>query len=82
MKILVNVKVPAISQQYDVLLPSSLRIKRVIPLIVKIVVELSNHRYVSSGQESLCSVEKNTVLREQETLESYGIQNGSHLVIM
>ena len=82
MKILVNVKVPAISQQYDVLIPSSLRIKRVIPLIAKTVEELSNHIYVSSGRESLCSIEKNTLLREHETLESYGIQNGDHLAIM
>ena len=82
MKILVNVRIPSISQEYDVFIPSSLRIKRVIPLLAKTVEDLSNHIYVSSGNESLCSVEKNMLLREHETFKSYGIQNGEHLMLM
>lgn len=82
MKILVNVHVPAISQKYDVLIPDFLRIKSVTSLIAHTVEDLSNHMYVSSGEECLCSAEKNIVLRENATLEKYGIQNGDHLVLI
>ena len=82
MKILVNVTVPAISRQYDILLPESLRIKTIVPLIAETVESLSNRLYVSSGEECLCSVEKNIILRAGSTLRDYGIQSGDHLLLM
>ena len=82
MKLLVNVYIPAISQKYDVLIPDSLRIKHVVSMIAEAVDGMSNHLYVSSGSECLCSVEKNILLRQNMTLASYGIQNGDHLVMM
>lgn len=82
MKILVNVSIPAISEKYDVLIPDSLRIKSVVSLIASTVEDLSNHLYVASGEECLCSVEKNILLRQNATLEKYGIQNGDHLIMM
>ena len=82
MKILVNVSVPAIGEKYDVLVPDFLRIKSVTMLITDAVESLSNHMYVSSGEELLCSADKNILLRPNATLEKYGIQNGDHLVLM
>ena len=82
MKILVNVYIPAISEHHDVLIPNSLKIKTVIDLVANTVEKLSNHLYIVSGEERLCSVEKNVVLRPNSTLEQYGIKNGEHLVMM
>lgn len=82
MKILVTVHVPAISERYDILVPDSLRIKSVATMIAETVESLSNHLYVASGEECLCSVEKNILLRHNATLEKYGIRNGDHLVMM
>lgn len=82
MKILVNVSVPAIGEKYDILIPDFLRNKSVTPLIAEAVENLSNHLYVASGKECLCSAEKNILLRSNATLEQYGIQNGDHLVLM
>ena len=82
MKLLVNVYIPAISEKYDVLIPDNLRIKTVTTLIAGTVEDLSNHRFVSSGDECLCSVEKNILLRHNATLHKYGIKNGDHLVLM
>ena len=82
MKLLVNVYVPAISEHYDILIPDSLRIKNVVSLIASAVEELSNHMYVASGEECICSVEKNILLRPNTTLEKYGIGNGDHLIMM
>lgn len=82
MKILINVYIPAISASYDILVPQGLRIRQVITLIAGTVENLSNHLYVASGKECLCSAEKNILLRSNATLEQYGIQNGDHLVLM
>ena len=82
MKILVNVHIPAISERFDMLIPDSLRIKTVVSLITNTIVTLTNHPYISSGEEILCSVEKGILLRNNATLERYGIKNGDHLIIM
>lgn len=82
MKILVNVFVPAIGKKYDVLVPDFLRIKIVSSLIAGTVETLSDNIYVSSGQEQLCSAEKNILLNSNVTLKKYGIQNGDHLVLI
>lgn len=82
MKILINIYVPAIGMRYDILVPSFLRIRNVTVLIAEAVENLSNHIYVSSGAERLCSADKNILLRPHATLEQYGIQNGDHLVMM
>lgn len=82
MKILVNVYVPAISEKYDILIPDNLRIKTVISLIANTVEELSDHIYAVSGEECLCSVDKSILLRQNATLENYGIGNGDHLIMM
>ncbi len=82
MKLLLNVYVPAVGKKYDILVPDFLRIKSVTALIAGTVEELSNHLYVSSGEERLCSVEKNIVLRTNTTLQRYGIQHGDHLIMM
>lgn len=82
MKLLVTVSIPAISESYDIRVPISLRIKSIAALIAGTVEELSNYRYVASGEECLCSVEKNILLRPNARLDQYGIQNGDHLILM
>ena len=82
MKLLVNVSVPAIGENYDILIPDFLRVRGITMLIAETVENLSNHMYVASGEEYLCSKEKNIRLRPNATLERYGIKNGDHLILM
>ncbi len=82
MKLLLNISIPAIGENYDIFVPSNLRIRSVITLIADACETLSNHLYVSSGEERLCSVEKNIVLKSSSTLDQYGIQNGAHLMLI
>lgn len=82
MKILVNVSVPAISESFDISLPDSMRIKNAVSLIATTVEEISNCMYVVSGEEQLCSVEKNILLKSNATLQRYGVENGDHLVMI
>lgn len=82
MKILVSIKVPAIAEKYDMLLPSTMRVKNLVPMIAEAVEGLSNNMYVASGRECLCSIEKNIQFRPNTTLDQYGIQNGDHLIMI
>lgn len=82
MKLLVNVYVPAIAAHYDILIPANLRIRNIANMIATTVEELSDHLYVASGEECLCSVDKQILFRQNATLEDYGVQNGSQLVMM
>ena len=82
MKILVNVFVPAISEQFDVFIPKNVCLQTVINMLCETIEELSNHRFISSKQECLCSVDKNILLRKNATLAQYGIRNGDHLILI
>lgn len=82
MKLLISVSIPAIGEKYDILVPDNLRIRNVTLLIAETVENLSNHMYISSGGENLCSADKNILLRPNATLDKYGIKNGDHLVMI
>lgn len=81
-KVLVCLEVPSVFQEYEVYLPDFLAVKELIPLLVRAVKELSGQRYVSSGQEFLCSKTGGFLLDEDATLFGYGIGSGDHLMLM
>lgn len=81
-KVLINLEVPAISESYDVYIPTFLNITKVAELLAKAVAELSDQRYVSSGHELLCHKENGYVMRVDKTFEEYGILNGDHLIFL
>lgn len=82
MKILVNVSVPAVGESYDILIPGHLKIGAAIALIAEAAEGLSGQRYTASGEERLCSADKNTLLRPDLTVMGYGIRNGERLILM
>ena len=82
MKTLLKISIPAIVAEFDVLVPAFLRIKSIITLIADACENLTGSAYVCSGEERLCSVEKNMVLKSESTLERYGVTNGEHLMII
>ena len=82
MKVLVNVRVPAVSIQYDIFIPDSLQVQAAAALIASAAEELSSNVYVPSGVECLCSIEKNMRLRPNATIQSCGIKNGEHLILL
>ena len=80
-KALVNLFVPSIGEQYDVRIPTFLTVKEVSDLLARLLADLTDHQYVSSGQEFLCSMDQNLLLRQECTLYDYGIVNGEHLML-
>ncbi len=82
MKIQVMLLVPAIGMTYNVLLPASLSIRDLLPLIIGGVTELSNNSYVSSNEEFLCLDPLELPLDPDGTLLQFGVQNGDHLYLI
>lgn len=79
-KVLVNLYIPSIGKQFDVHIPLFLPIKAVTPLLAKMAEEITAHHYVSSGQELLCSIDRNLLFHQDHTLRDYDVQNGEHLL--
>lgn len=82
MKLIVNVSIPAISEQVDVMIPIFLTVKEVVPLIASSVEEISAHKFISSGHGVLCRKEDMSILPENKTIAELRIQNGDHLVLI
>ena len=80
-KVLVNLFVPSLGERYDVYLPTFLRVDVITSLLAEIIVDLSAHQYVSSGEEFLCSIDQNQLLRQERTLTDYDIVNGEHMML-
>lgn len=81
-KVLINLDIPALGEKYDLFVPTDVEVGQIIGLLAKSVNELSLIEYVSSGQEFLCSKEKQITFEMDRTLESYGILNGDHLALI
>ena len=54
-KTLLVMEVPSISLQFELWIPDFLKIRELIPLIVKAASEMSDGLYASSGTEMLCA---------------------------
>lgn len=77
MDILMNLVIPALSEKYDVLLPASLTVGELTPLLVRAAGELSEQRYHSSGSEVLCG--ECGILDPRLTLLQQDMKTGSRI---
>lgn len=81
-KIILNIKIPAISKDYDVLINPDMNVKDIIILLCMAVEDATNHSYLSSGSEILCSAERMTILRNDESIKKYGLKKGETLLLL
>lgn len=80
-KILICLKVPAISRSFDLFVPIDMKISELISVITKGVVEMSNNSYIASNEENL-NLKNNILLDPQFTLQSYGIKDGEIIYLI
>ena len=82
MKIQVRLSVPAVSGQFDVLIPTFQTPGVLAGLLAKAVEDVTDHLYIASGSELLCRLEDKRVLNSAETIAALGIKNGDHLILI
>ena len=80
-KLLITLEIPSMGEQFDMLAPADVEVRVLAPLLAEAAAELSDHRYVPSGSELLCSRERAMLFRQDGTLCSYGVRNGDHLML-
>jgi uncharacterized ubiquitin-like protein YukD len=80
-KVLVTLVVPSLGKKYDVLLPVFLTVSEIVPLLTEALVDLTGKSYVTSGNEFLCSSEKQIIFNQSYTINECGIQNGDMIYL-
>lgn len=80
-KILITLIVPSLGNSYDVFLPRLLTVRETIPLLTEALAEITGNRYVTSGNEFLCSSERQIIFQQAHTIQDCGIQNGDSLYL-
>ena len=81
-RVLINLRVPAISDSFDIFVPSDVPISKLNKIIANGVSELTSGVYVVSEQEQLCIKEPLGLLNPQLTLQDYGITDGMQLFLI
>ncbi|WP_418745977.1 hypothetical protein [Frisingicoccus sp.] len=80
-KILISLYVPSINQHFDVLLPSFMEINSLIPMITEALADITQYRYVPSGEEILCNSSSGILYDRNHTVEECGIRYGEKVYI-
>ena len=80
-KILVSVAVPAISQNYEVMIPQHARMYEVQELIKHAVHDLSDGSYVDTETSFLCRNEDGTIINVNMSVSDLQLRNGSKLIL-
>lgn len=80
-KALVGLSVPAIQEQFDLLVPVNMDIAELMKLLVEGVKELCSGHYTPSEMGLLTMKEPDLLLQPGKTLEDYGAADGTQLVL-
>ena len=82
MKTLVNVKVPAIQKEMDMLIPDFLPMRDATVMTVDALKEQFGDVYPASGEEVFCHGDSNRVLSMDSTLADNEVKNGDTLILI
>lgn len=78
---MITLKVPSVQMEQDVMIPDFLPVKEIIKLLTEAVGELTQNRYISSGEEVMCRETPDMILNERYTLQDYGVEHGETLYL-
>ncbi|MBE5961760.1 MAG: hypothetical protein E7256_10335 [Lachnospiraceae bacterium] len=81
--ILVDIGVPSLGQNYNFSLDENAIISNLLEEISEMIVQKEKCEGALEGKKfMLCSMEREEILRENRTLRSYEIENGSRLLFV
>ena len=81
-KILINVTVPLISKTYDMFVPVKCLLGELTKIIANGVKELSDGRFVPSGDEQLVCADPELLPDPEKTMSDYGFGDGSKFFLI
>lgn len=81
-KKLIALFVPAVGETFELLAPVRLELSELTKLLVQGVGELCQGHYVISGQETLSLSQGMAPLDPARTLEDYGVEDGTRLILI
>jgi hypothetical protein len=81
-KVLVEIFLPAANMSFDVYLPIKRRMSEVMPLINKVISDLSEGKYQATDDAVLYERKSGVVCDVNSTIEKLGIKNGSQLMLI
>ena len=81
-KVLANVFVPVLQNDYDFFIPTHINIRLVISIVGKMVFEISSGLFIPDDSTLLCRREDGTVLDVNASVLTAGIKNGEKLMLI
>ncbi len=81
-KILVNIFIPILNLSYDVFIPLTSTVAEVTQLLSKAITELSDGRFFTTADTTLCSREDGTIFDINLFVGELALENGSRLMLI
>lgn len=81
-KVLVNISIPEIGNNYDVYLPVNKKMGNIIILLNKAVNEISNNEYKLNKNNILYNIETKKIYNSDILLANTDIRNGTKLLLI
>ena len=81
-RLLLEVHLPATSQQYDVWVSDSLQVKVCVNLLARTLEDLSNGRFRATSDVVLCDYDTGMMFNMAAAMSSLGLRNGSRVMLV
>ena len=81
-KVLVEVFVPVLGSSFDIFIPLQSMMYEVLELIKKAIVDLSNGRFISNQNTTICHREDGSIININLSVYELKIRNGSKLMLI
>ncbi len=81
-KALVEVFVPVMDRSFDMFIPIGVPMYRVLELIKKAVVDMSDREFTANENTTICDRENGAILNINLSVYELGIKNGSKLMLI
>ncbi len=81
-KVLVQVRVPAINETYDMFIPQTMLAYEVLELMKKVINNLTKGRFEVKETGILCFADSGSIVNINLSVTELGIHNGSKLMLI
>lgn len=81
-KALVEIRIPATGETFEVLIPLESRMSEVVELVAKVLTDLSDGKYKAGCDAVLCDAATGIIYNINKAVGELGITNGSRLLLI